>query len=170
MTGQENERKPGRASRPADVRRPSDARGPASLWRCPQCRRTFANRNQTHTCRPLGSLDDLFARSEPPVRATFDAILSAVRGFGPVDVLPEKTRVALHVRMSFAAFTPRRHWLDGHVVLARELTSPRFRAVQVFSPRNVLHAFRLGSPAEVDDELISWFAEAYRVGRQDHLT
>lgn len=45
-------------------------------------------------------------------------------------VLPEKTRIALQVRMSFAAFTPRNRWLDGHVVLARELASSRFRRVQ----------------------------------------
>ncbi len=33
--------------------------------------------------------------------------------------------------MSFAAFAPRRRWLDGHLVLARAATSPRFRRVEV---------------------------------------
>ena len=28
------------------------------LWTCPECGRRFANRHQTHTCRPLGSLED----------------------------------------------------------------------------------------------------------------
>ena len=28
-----------------------------ALWRCPKCGRAFANRNQTHTCRPLHDLD-----------------------------------------------------------------------------------------------------------------
>lgn len=84
-------------------------------------------------------------------------------------VLPERTRIALQVRMSFAAFTARNHWLDGHVVLARERPSPRFRRIEVYSPRNVLHAFRLHKPDEVDDEVADWLAEAYRVGRQDHL-
>ena len=139
------------------------------MWACPDCGRTFANRNQTHTCAPLGRLDDLFARSEPQVRATFDAVLDVVRGIGPVDVLPERTRVALHRRMSFAAFVPRRRWLDGHVVLAERLESPRFRTVEVYSPRNVLHAFRLASPDEVDAEVAGWLAAAYDVGEQRHL-
>jgi hypothetical protein len=26
------------------------------LWACPACARTFANRNQTHTCAPPGDL------------------------------------------------------------------------------------------------------------------
>jgi hypothetical protein len=139
------------------------------MWRCDRCGRTFAHRNQTHTCRPLGSLDAHFVGKDPAVRATFDRIVEVVRALGPVEVLPEKTRIALHTRMSFAAFTPRLHWLDGHVVLAEQLDSPRFRKVEVYSARNVLHAFRLREAAEVDDEVVAWLTAAYAVGRQEHL-
>ena len=140
----------------------------AELWTCPRCGRTFAHRNQTHTCAALGQLDDHFARSEPEVRAAFDAALAVVRALGPVEVLPERSRIALHVRMSFAAFMPRKRWLDGHLVLARSVPAARFRRVEVFSPRNVLHAFRLTGPDEVDAEFAGWLAEAYDVGRQLH--
>ena len=143
--------------------------GRPALWACPRCGRTFANPNQSHTCAPLGDLDRHFAGTDPTVRATFDTILAAVRRLGPVEVLAEKSRIALHVRMSFAAFQPRRHWLNGHLVLAREVRSARFGKVEVYSPRNVLHAFRLDSPDEVDDEFTSWLAEAYAVGDQRHL-
>ena len=63
---------------------------------------------------------------------------------------------------------PRRRWLDGHVVLDRVVTSDRFRRVDVYSPKNVLHTFRLASPDEVDDEVAVWLELAYRVGRQRH--
>jgi hypothetical protein len=139
------------------------------LWTCPECGRTFANRNQTHTCAALGDLDRHFAHSEPAVRAAFERVLGLVRGLGPVEVLPEKTRIALHARMSFAAFTPRRHWLDGHLVLAREAAHPRIRRVEVFSPRNILHAFRLEGPDDVDDAFAALVGDAYEVGRQRHL-
>jgi len=138
------------------------------LWRCPRCGRPFANRNQSHACG-LGDLDVLFARSEPHVRATFDRVVEAARRCGPLDVVPEKTRVALQVRMSFAAFMPRRRWLDGHVVLARALQAERFRTVETISPRNHLHVFRLSTPEEVDAEVEAWLAEAYEVGAQRHL-
>jgi hypothetical protein len=64
---------------------------------------------------------------------------------------------------------PRRTWLNGHLILARCVDSPRFTKVEVYSPRNVLHAFRLTSPAEVDAQFAGWLAEAYRVGAQEHL-
>ncbi len=139
------------------------------MWECPRCGRTFANRNQTHTCAPLGDLDRHFAHADPVVRAVFDCVLAAVASSGPVDVLCEKTRIALHVRMSFAAFMPRRHWPNGHLVLARRIDSPRFLRVQALSERNVVHAFRLTSPADVDPEFVAWLADAYRVGTQEHL-
>ena len=139
-----------------------------AMWTCPKCDRTFANRNQVHTCAALGDLDQHFARTAPEVRDAFDRVLEAVREFGPFDVLPEKTRIALHARMSFAAFMPRRHWLNGHLVLARRIDSPRFLRVDTYSPRNVVHTFRLTSPAEVDDEFVAWLAEAYQVGAQQH--
>jgi hypothetical protein len=122
------------------------------MWTCPRCGRSFANRNQSHACGPL-DLDRHLAGKDPEV----------------VTVLPEKTRVAFQVRMSFAAFALRRRWVDGHVVLARRLEHPRFRRVETFSPRNHLHQFRLERLEEVDEEVAAWLAEAYRVGEQRHL-
>ncbi len=145
------------------------AKGLGPLWVCPKCNRSFANRNATHTCSPLTDLEGHFRGKSEQVRATFDAVVDAVTRFGPVTILPEKTRIALQVRMSFAAFMPRRHWLNGHLVLARRIDSPRFTRIEIFSPRNVLHAFRLTSPAEVDAEFVGWLEEAYQVGLQRHL-
>ena len=125
--------------------------------------------NQTHTCAPLGDLEDHFRRKQPQVRAAFDRVLAAVARLGPVSVLPEKTRIALHVRMSFAAFVPRVRWLDGHLVLPHTVHSGRYRRVDTYSPRNVVHVFRLYSPDDVDAEFEGWLAEAYRVGEQRHL-
>ena len=138
------------------------------LWKCGRCGREFANRNQTHVCG-RHDLEHHFAGKPPQIRALFDAVVAAIRELGPVEILPEKTRIAFHVRMSFAQLTPRRQWLDGHVVLARRLESPRFRSVQTFSPRNHLHTFRISTPDDVDAEFRSWLAEAYAVGEQKHL-
>jgi hypothetical protein len=138
------------------------------LWRCPKCRRSFANRNQSHACG-RHSLEHHFQGKRPEIRALFDAVVAAVKRIGPVSVLPEKTRIAFQVRMSFAQVTPRQQWLDGHVVLARRLDSPRFRRIDTISARNHVHVFRLRDVSEIDDEFRAWLTEAYRVGQQRHL-
>lgn len=71
--------------------------------------------------------------------------------------------------MSFAQLTPRRAWVDGHLVLARRVRDPLFLSSQTFSPRNHVHTFRLRAPTDVTRELESYIDEAYAVGRQDHL-
>ena len=138
------------------------------LWQCPRCKRRFANRNQSHACG-RHDLAHHFEGKDRSIRLLFNVVRQAVRQCGPVIVLPEKTRIAFQVRMSFAQVTPRQRWLDGHVVLARRLESPRFRRIESFSPRNHAHHFRLVSPAEVDAEFRSWIREAYDVGAQKHL-
>ena len=93
-----------------------------------------------------------------------------IQAFGPVLVNPEKTRIAFQMRMSFAAVTLKRHGIDGHVVLARRVDSPRFRRIETISPRNQVHSFRLASPDEIDKELLAWLAESYQVGEQRYLS
>jgi hypothetical protein len=114
-------------------------------------------------------LETHFDGKPPGIRAIFDAVLEAVRRCGPVTVLPEKTRIAFQVRMSFAQVTPRSRWVDGHVVLARRMEHPRFRRIDTISTRNHVHHFRLLSLSDVDKEFAAWLAEAYAVGQQRHL-
>jgi Domain of unknown function (DUF5655) len=148
--------------------RGASAQKRGAMWRCPECGRQFANRNQSHACG-RHKLSSHFEGKLPAVRAIFDKVLRVARRSGPIVVLPEKTRIAFQVRMSFAAFVIRRNWVDGHVVLARRLENSRFRRIETFSPRNHLHAFRFESVADVDAEVSSWLAEAYKVGEQQHL-
>jgi hypothetical protein len=70
--------------------------------------------------------------------------------------------------MSFAQLSLRRSWTLGHLVLARRVEDPFFTAVETYSPRNHVHAFRLDGPGDVE-RLRPWTPEAYAVGRQDHL-
>ena len=147
----------------------ASARKRGSMWRCPECGRHFANRNQSHACG-RSTLASHFAGKSPAVRVIFDKLLRVARENGRITVLPEKTRIAFQVRMSFAAFVIRKNWVDGHVVLARRLENPRFRRIETFSPRNHLHAFRFESVEDVDTDASSWLAEAYQVGQQRHLT
>jgi hypothetical protein len=139
------------------------------MWRCPTCGQTFVSRNLPHSCQTV-ELDEHFTRSEPDVRATFDALLALARELGPVTVNATKSRISLQARMRFAAIErPRRRHLNAHLVLTRPIDSPRFTRVEFLAPYYYLHKLRLEAPEDVDDELRQWLAEAYQVGLQRHL-
>jgi hypothetical protein len=143
------------------------SRSDATLWPCPTCGRVFANRNQSHACSTW-TLDRHFDGKAPEVRQVFDRFRLMIECIGPVRVLPEKTRIAFQVRMSFAQLTVRRRWVLGHFVLARRAEDPLFLKVETFSPRNHVHHFRLDEAREVD-RLEPYAREAYAVGCQEHL-
>ena len=138
------------------------------LWQCPECGRSFANRNQTHSCSNV-SLESHFTGKSEKVRELFDELAGLIKKCGPVKVLPEKTRIAFQVRMSFIAVQVRRDYLIGHFVFGRRVENRRFSRVETFSPRNHLHAFRVNSLSDLDGEFAAWIREAYAVGEQKHL-
>ncbi|HEY3187779.1 MAG TPA: DUF5655 domain-containing protein, partial [Solirubrobacteraceae bacterium] len=124
------------------------------LWTCPRCGRRFASRNQSHTCGRWTLAHHLDGRS-PEIVEIVERVIAMARAIGPVDVIPEKTRIALAARMSFAALAVRARWVDGHVVLARRRADPRFTKIETMSPRSHVHHFRLRTPDEVDDVVAS---------------
>ncbi len=138
------------------------------LWRCTKCGRRFANKNQTHFCSDV-QLESHFEGKPPETRRLYEAFLGAVRSHGPVVVLPEKTRIAFQVRMSFAALMPRRGYLRGHLVLAQRRESPCFCKIETISTRNHVHAFELRDAVQLQGDLGEYVGEAYRVGCQEHL-
>ena len=142
---------------------------PTNLWTCRKCGRRFANTNQTHTCARLHTIDHHFRDTPVETKRLYQAFRRALASVGPVRVLPEKTRIAFQVRMSFAQVTPRRRWLDGHFVLARRAPGPHVRRIETFSARNHVHYFRLTEANQIDADFLALAREAYRVGAQQHL-
>ena len=140
----------------------------AALWKCPDCGRAFANRNQSHACAPL-DLQHHFRGRDPAVLGLYRAFLKVLRGIGPVTVLAEKTRIAFQARISFAQLAPRRHHLSGHLLLARVARSAKFHRIDSLSPRNHVHHFRLESAQFLDREFAALLRAAYAVGNQEHL-
>lgn len=138
------------------------------MWKCKRCDRSFANKNQTHSCG-RHDLGHHFSSRPPRIRALFDHFLEAVRAVGTVTVLPEKTRIAFQVRMSFAQVTPRQHHLDGHLVLAERHDEPFFTKIEVISQRNIVHHFRLAQESDLTPAFLTRLREAYAVGEQKHL-
>ena len=139
------------------------------MWTCPDCGRRFANRNQSHSCGPLRSVEDHLEGKPPQIAETYRLFEAAARAVGPLDVLAEKTRIAFFVRMSFAGARVLKSFVEGEVVLARRIEDPRFTSILSISPRNHVHYWKMRRPEDVDDQVKDWLAEAYDVGLQKHL-
>jgi hypothetical protein len=133
---------------------------PKPLWTCPKCGQRFIRRNTNHSCGRY-DLDRHFAGKDPIVRAVFDRYVEVVRAFGPVDVVPLKTRIVFRARSNFAAAVARKRTLEGILWLKRHAAHPRIYRLEMQVYRDYGHYFRLTRPDDLDDELVALLQEAY---------
>jgi hypothetical protein len=121
-----------------------------------------------HSCSSY-DIEQHFEHCEPHVRETFDVFLAVVEACGPVEVIPQKSRIAIQAEVRFAGCVVRRKWLLANLWLTRRAAHPALQRIEEFGPRSYGHQFRLDSPEGVDDRLRRLVQEAYQVGLRHHL-
>jgi hypothetical protein len=132
---------------------------PKPLWTCPRCRRQFANRNQSHSCRQF-TVEQLLDGKPQDVVELFERLDDLIRTCGEVVVVPTKTRVLFKVRTVFASVAVSKNWLDLVFVLGRRLKHRRIKKAQEEYP-GIVHCLRIEKPEDLDADLASWLQEAY---------
>ncbi len=140
----------------------------APLWTCPKCGKKLVGKNMSHSC-VRRTMDEFFAGKDPQSRKLFEAFLKLARQCGPVRADVAKTRIALQARTRFAALDAITK--DGvlfHIWLKHKITSPRFIRVELYKPSNYVHYFRVADPRELDDEVLEWLKQGYKVGMQEY--
>jgi hypothetical protein len=139
----------------------------ATQWTCPKCGNRLVSPKMWHSCGRF-DLEQHFLGTDPLVRTTFDRFLEEIRGFGPVTVIPQKTRIAIQAEVRFASGVARKHWFDAALWLRRAASHPSLHKIEVFG-HDFYHWFRLRSPSDIDAGLVALIGEAYQVGLRSHL-
>ncbi len=110
--------------------------------------------------------DDLVAAQyggkKAELKPIHDAIMAAVHGFGTeVELAPKKTYVSLRRKKQFGLVQPSTATrVDVGLNLQGKAPAGRLEASGSFNSM-VSHRVRVGTPAEVDAELIGWLREAF---------
>jgi hypothetical protein len=108
--------------------------------------------------------DALFAKSEPQVRATYDAILKAARKLGEVRIEEKKTSIHLVAgKSAFAGVHPQKAALMLTLRTAAAIDSPRIKKSEQVSANRWHHDMKLATPADVDKELVGWMKAAFAI-------
>lgn len=137
------------------------------MWICPNCGRSFANKNQWHACQTTTVEDALDGKSDLAI-AIYQSVEAALTRAGEYRVHPQKTKIAFISRMTFAGVSLARRWADLFFILPEPLNSGRIRRLELYGPTSWGHTIRLKSPAEVDEDVAAWLARS--LTRGDQLT
>jgi hypothetical protein len=103
-----------------------------------------------------------YAGSKAALRPAYEALVAAVRSFGPdVEFSPKKAYVSLRRSKQFGLIQPSTSTrLDVGLVLKDVAPVKRLEAAGSFNAM-VTHRVRLESAADVDAELVAWLRKAY---------
>ncbi len=102
------------------------------------------------------TVEALFTKSAPSVRATYDAILEASQTLGPVVVEPKKTSIHLVRRTAFAGIAARKDSLILTVKSATEILGARVHRTEQTSPNRWHVEIRMASPKEIARQERGW--------------
>lgn len=109
-----------------------------------------------------GLIEAQYAGAKGALRPTYDALIAAVKKFGPdVEVAPKKTYVSLRRSKQFAIIQPStKTRLDLGINLKGTKPQGRLEASGSFN-QMVSHRVKLEAGSKVDGELIGWLKQAY---------
>ena len=100
---------------------------------------------------------------EPIVEQVYQALLDAVREFGPVAEAAKKTSIHLDNKSGFAGIYTRKSYILLHFRTEHPIESQRIQKREQLSKRRFKHTVKLASKADIDQELLGWLHQAYEL-------
>ena len=130
-------------------------------WTCPDCRRSFGRKNQSHGCMPSGTVEDYFADRPPGLRKIYDAIARHLAKIGGVTIDPVSVCIMFKRSRTFGEVRAKRDRLELCFLLSRELDDPKVRKRLRLSAHRSAYYVDLVRAKDVDRDVRSWLTEAY---------
>ncbi len=131
-----------------------------TLWKCAKCGRTFAKKNQWHSCyaRPV----DAHFRNKPAhVRKTYEKLIARLRRIGPLRVDAVKTSINLVNKHHFGGVQVRKDYLRVGFLCDRMITDPRIIHTERLGPAKFAYSVILRGPEDVNNQLKTWLKKAH---------
>lgn len=107
------------------------------------------------------TIDDYFTTGPPHERPIFDAVMKRLETVGPVHVEPVSVGIFLKNPRCFAQLRPKDKWVALWFSLPHKVSHPTITRKVVQYQNRFHHVANLRSPADVDDRLAEYLADAY---------
>ena len=134
-------------------------------WICPECGKSFKNKNQWHSCYTL-SLEDHIRNRPQKIQKLVHKLISIVRSFGPVELNPVKSVIQVKAGATFLSIKPKNEYIELEFQTGKEIDEfPVHRSVRI-SGNRFLHFLYLQAIKDIDQQIISWLKESYLLVNQ----
>lgn len=118
-----------------------------------------------HSCGRF-TKEALFAKCQPIVHETFNALEAAAMEIAPFHVVTQKSRLCFQLRTRCAGVIPQVNSLRFTFLSRTVIEHPRIVKVESFAPDQHVHTVRLTSPCDVDHQIREWLSVSIEYGEQ----
>src|SRR5438477_9093156 len=94
------------------------------------------------------SIDSVFERKEPQVKAIYQCLVTALKTFGAVNEAPKQTSIHLERSRAFAGVHPRKSYLNLEFRIDYKINDPRIVRHLQLSARRFEHTVKLANEDE----------------------
>lgn len=129
-------------------------------WTCPECGKSFRNKNQWHSCYTL-NLDDHLLKKSHEIRELVYQLISKLETFGEIELNPVKSVIQVKAGATFLSIKPKKDYVELEFQLGEEIDEfPIHRTIRI-SGNRVLHFLCLQTVDDINDQLIRWLKASY---------
>ena len=107
------------------------------------------------------SLDEFFSTAKPWERPIFDVVSAHILKQGDVVIDPIAIGILFKNGPMFVELRSMKRWTAVGFYLGRKLTSSRLSRKVIDHNGKFMHYINVDHPSQIDDEVLSWIAEAY---------
>ena len=130
------------------------------MWVCPNCKKTFREKNISHSCA-IVDVEEHFKNRSPILKEVYDKIISTINGFGPFKINPVKASVNIKILSTYLEFKVKKDHLFLAFYLDRTVNEFPVHRIVPLSKTRIVHCINLDHPEQVDKKLISLLKESY---------
>ena len=132
-------------------------------WKCPNCGRSFAKKSQWHSCE-VHTVEEHFRGKPPVLKKTFDRLVACLRKIGSLRVDAVKSTIHFFAsKFCFGGVYVRKDHVRLSFLCEDAIRDARILRTLRLGPRRVGHSVKLTSPSDVDDRLMSWLRQSYKL-------
>lgn len=130
------------------------------MWICPECSRTFKNKNQWHSC--VNTSVDTFLHGKPePLISLYHLLINSVKKFGPLQIQTVQSAILVKTGSTFLEIKFAKDHLRIAFYLDHETKEfPVVKSLRV-SKNRVAHVVCLGKKEDLDSQMINWLKHSY---------
>ncbi len=99
----------------------------------------------------------------PQVETLFRELLDELHQFGEVGIEEKKTSFHLKNRVAFSGVHPRKNYFALNIVSSSPIKSPRINKQEQVSTNRFHNKVKIEKREDIDNELLGWLKDAYRL-------